>query len=133
MTDLISREAAVNAVKALLMDGGNTPQIVWPSDVLGTLATVPAVDAVPKWIPFVVRALTDEEKALHPEWDFFLEGETPDDEEDILLCRPWKNKEGYIIELDTYCNNGDTVYMEGAGDIENGMYWMHLPKPPKGG
>jgi hypothetical protein len=33
--------------------------------------------------------------------------------------------------MDRYINNGDTVYLEGAMDIENGMYWMPLPEPPK--
>ena len=86
-----------------------------------------------KWIPFVKRPLTEEEKRNHPEWCFILDGEVPDDEQDILLYRPWKNKDGYIIEMDRYINNGDTVYLEGAMDIENGMFWMPLPEPPKEG
>lgn len=84
-----------------------------------------------KWIPFVNRPLTEEEKRNHPGWCFILDGEVPDDEQEILLYRPWKNKDGYIIEMDRYINNGDTVYLEGAMDIENGMYWMPLPEPPK--
>ena len=47
MADLISREAAVNAVRALLMDGENTAEPVWATDVLFNLANVPAVEAVP--------------------------------------------------------------------------------------
>lgn len=84
-----------------------------------------------KWIPFVKRPLTEEEKRNHPGWCFILDGEVPDDEQEILLYRPWKNKDGYIIEMDRYMDNGDTVYLEGAMDIENGMYWMPLPEPPK--
>ena len=86
-----------------------------------------------KWIPFVKRQLTEEEKRNHPGWCFILDGEVPDDEQEILLYRPWKNKDGYIIEMDRYINNGDTVYLEGAMDIENGMFWMPLPEPPKEG
>ena len=86
-----------------------------------------------KWIPFVKRPLTEEEKRNHPGWCFILDGEVPDDEQEILLYRPWKNKDGYIIEMDRYINNGDTVYLEGAMDIENGMFWMPLPEPPKEG
>lgn len=86
-----------------------------------------------KWIPFVKRPLTEEEKRNHSGWCFILDGEVPDDEQEILLYRPWKNKDGYIIEMDRYINNGDTVYLEGAMDIENGMFWMPLPEPPKEG
>lgn len=84
-----------------------------------------------KWIPFIKRPLTEEEQKNHPGWCYTLDGEVPDDEQEILLYRPWKNKEGYIIEMDRYINNGDTVYLEGAMDIENGMFWMPLPEPPK--
>lgn len=84
-----------------------------------------------KWIQFVKRPLTEEEKRNHPGWCFILDGEVPDDEQEILLYRPWKNKDGYIIGMDRYINNGDTVYLEGAMDIENGMFWMPLPEPPK--
>lgn len=83
------------------------------------------------WIPFVKRPLTDDEKNTHPDWCYFLEGSVPEDEEEILLYRPWKNSEGYIITMDQYMNNGTECYLDGAGDIENGMFWMPLPEPPK--
>lgn len=85
-----------------------------------------------EWIPFVKRLLTEEEQRNHHDWCFILDGKVPDDEQEILVYRPWKNKDGYIIEMDRFINNGDTVYLEGAMDIENGMYWMPLPEPPKG-
>lgn len=85
----------------------------------------------PQWRPFVKRALTEEEQKHYPDCCYILDGEVPEDEEEILVYRPWNNKAGYIIEMDIYCNNGDEVYLDGAGDIENGMYWMPLPEPPK--
>lgn len=85
------------------------------------------------WIPFVKRPLTDDEKNTHPDWCYILEGSVPEDEEEILLYRPWKNSEGYIITMDQYMNNGTECYLDGAGDIENGMFWMPLPEPPKEG
>ena len=87
----------------------------------------------PKWKPFIKRPLTEEEQKNHPDWCYILDGEVPDDGQEILLYRPWKNEEGYIITMDTYMNNGDEVYLDGAMDIENGMYWMPLPGPPKEG
>lgn len=87
----------------------------------------------PGWKPFVKRPLTEEEKKIHPECCYILDGDVPEDEQEILLYRPWRNASGYIIEMDRYCNNGDECYLEGAGDIENGMYWMPLPEPPKEG
>ena len=100
----------------------------WADDALELLKA-----QEPKWIPFVKRPLTGEEQKNHPDWCYILEGEVPDDEQEILVYRPWKNKDGYIIEMDRYINNGDTVYLEGAMDIENGMFWMPLPEPPKEG
>lgn len=93
-----------------------------------------AVDEMPTvsgWIPFVKRPLTDDEKNTHPDWCYILEGSVPEDEEEILLYRPWKNSEGYIIMMDQYMNNGTECYLDGAGDIENGMFWMPLPEPPE--
>ena len=84
------------------------------------------------WIPFVKRPLTDDEKNTHPDWCYILEGSVPEDEEEILLYRPWKNTKGYIIAMDQYMNNGTECYLDGAGDIENGMFWMKLPEPAKG-
>lgn len=83
------------------------------------------------WIPFVKRPLTGDEKKTHPDWCYILEGNVPEDEEEILLYRPWKNSKGYIITMDQYMNNGNECYLDGAGDIENGMFWMPLPEPPK--
>lgn len=93
----------------------------------------PTVTPEPGWIPFMKRPLTEDEQKNHPEWCYILYGDVPEDEQEILIYRPWRNAEGYIIEMDRYCNNGDECYLEGAGDIENGMYWMSLPKPPKEG
>ena len=84
-----------------------------------------------RWIPFVKRPLTEDEKNTHPDWCYILEGSVPEDEEEILIYRPWKNSEGYIITMDQYMNNGTECYLDGAGDIENGMFWMPLPEPPK--
>lgn len=84
-----------------------------------------------RWIPFVKRPLTEDEKNTHPDWCYILEGSAPEDEEEILIYRPWKNSEGYIITMDQYMNNGAECYLDGAGDIENGMFWMPLPEPPK--
>lgn len=102
----------------------------------GACRWVDFVDDAPTvggWIPFVKRQLTDDEKTTHPDWCYILEGSVPEDEEEILLYRPWKNSEGYIITMDQYMNNGTECYLDGAGDIENGMFWMPLPEPPKGG
>ena len=96
--------------------------------IWGKIDTAPTVSG---WIPFVKRPLTDDEKNTHPDWCYILEGSVPEDEEEILLYRPWKNTKGYIIAMDQYMNNGTECYLDGAGDIENGMYWMPLPEPPK--
>lgn len=97
----------------------------------GYALATPVKPTVSGWIPFVRRPLTDDKQKIHPGWCYILEGNVPKDEEEILLYRPWRNSKGYIIVMDTYMDNGNECYLEGAGDIENGMFWMPLPKPPK--
>ena len=46
MDDLISREAAIEAIKGMRMDA-STPQMIWDSDAQYEIAHIPAVDAVP--------------------------------------------------------------------------------------
>ena len=46
-----------------------------------------------RWIPFESRALTDEEKEEHPEWDCVIVGPLPDDCQRILVSINLKGHE----------------------------------------
>ena len=84
------------------------------------------VDAGQEWIPFTKRPLTDEEKQEYPDWTYIFDCPLPDDEEEILLSN------GTYVWTDTFINDGE-CYLDGGDDIDDGMAWMPLPKPYKGG
>lgn len=79
-----------------------------------------------EWIPFKKRPLTDEEKQEYPDWTYIFDCPLPDDEEEILLSN------GKYVWTDTFINDGE-CYLDGGDDIDDGMAWMPLPKPYKGG
>ena len=79
-----------------------------------------------RWIPFKKRPLTDEEKQEYPDWTYIFDCPLPDDEEEILLSN------GKYVWTDTFINDGE-CYLDGGDDIDEGMAWMPLPKPYKGG
>lgn len=85
-----------------------------------------SADAVQGWIPFKKRPLTDEEKQEYPDWTYIFDCPLPDDEEEILLSN------GKHVWMDTFINDGE-CYLDGGDDIDEGMAWMPLPKPYKGG
>lgn len=79
-------------------------------------------EAVQGWIPFKTRPLTDEEKQEYPDWAYIFDCPLPDDGEEILLSN------GKYVWTDTFINDGE-CYLDGGDDIDDGMAWMHLPKP----
>ena len=79
-----------------------------------------------EWIPFTKRPLTDEEKQEYPDWTYIFDCPLPDDEEEILLSN------GKYVWTDTFINDGE-CYLDGGDDIDDGMAWMPLPEPYKGG
>ena len=85
-----------------------------------------SAEAVQEWIPFKKRPLTDEEKQEYPDWTYIFDCPLPDDEEEILLSN------GKYVWTDTFINDGE-CYLDGGDDIDEGMAWMPLPKPYKGG
>ena len=94
----------------------------------GTVREYPIVsaEAVQGWIPFKKRPLTDEEKQEYPDWTYIFDCPLPDDEEEILLSN------GKYVWTDTFINDGE-CYLDGGDDIDDGMAWMPLPAPYKGG
>ena len=118
MTDYISRADAINAFWE--------DSDIRTAEVRATLKALPSADAVQEWIPFKKRPLTDEEKQEYPDWTYIFDCPLPDDEEEILLSN------GKYVWTDTFINDGE-CYLDGGDDIDEGMAWMPLPKPYKGG
>lgn len=84
-----------------------------------------------KWIPFSVRDLDEEEKAEHPEWDWILEGELPEDGQRILVNVKYRGHEA--VQMDEYYND-DGCYLDSGYEIGTEVtHWMPLPEPPKDG
>ena len=80
------------------------------------------VEPESQWIPFEVRELTDEERERHPDWEWILDGDIPEDGQEILVSR------GKWVTADTFYDEGE-CYLDGGWEIEEGMAWMPLPRP----
>lgn len=77
-----------------------------------------------QWTPITFRALTEEEKAEHPDWGFIIDSPTPDDGEEILVS------DGRYVWADAWGNNGVECYLESDHELE-GVAWMKMPTPWK--
>lgn len=78
----------------------------------------------PQWTPINFRALTEEEKAEHPDWCYIIDSQTPDDGEEILVSN------GRYVWSDVWGNNGVECYLESGHELE-GVAWMKMPTPWK--
>lgn len=76
----------------------------------------------PQWTPITFRALTEEEKAEHPDWCYIIDSPTPDDGEEILVSN------GKTVWADVWGNNGVECYLESDHELE-GVAWMKMPTP----
>ena len=115
MNDLISREAAIADGKSL--DELDTP--------IGTLVNLQPEQ---QWIPFTTRPCTEQEKEEHPDWEFYIDCQLPDDGDSILIS----TNSGYVREDKIFCEY-DCWYLDSGYVIgEEAVAWMPLPDPYKG-
>lgn len=124
--DLVSRADAIELLTKIVFDeppylDSETLCRMYAEEQINTLPSAKA-----EWIPFKKRPLTDEEKQEYPDWTYIFDCPLPDDEEEILLSN------GKYVWTDTFINDGE-CYLDGGDDIDEGMAWMPLPKPYKGG
>ena len=141
MSDLISRESAIDAVKfdityakAFNKETGEVTELFKETNatlekVAERIRVLPATE---QWIPFDISPLTEEEKAEHPEWSFIINGEIPEEGQRILVNVAYKGHEA--VQFDTWGNDGDGCYLDSGYDIGTEVTaWMPLPEPYKGG
>lgn len=127
-SDIISRADAIEAIAS----ASEEPNYQHEGEdwMDGLCQAEQIIDALPsteaEWILFKKRPLTDEEKQEYPDWTYIFDCPLPDDEEEILLSN------GKYVWTDTFINDGE-CYLDGGDDIDDGMAWMPLPKPYKGG
>lgn len=86
------------------------------------------------WIIVKYHKITDEEReenCLSDDIAYCLDCKMPDDEEEILITRKWKD--GYIVEHDM-CIVDDEYSLESGLDWIDVIAWQPLPAPyqPKG-
>ena len=129
MSDLISRNALLDALNKRLQSLCGYENADFRLGIYNCIEIVemlPSADRPKEWIPFKKRPLTDEEKEEYPDWIYIFDCPLPDDEEEILLSN------GKHVWTDTFINDGE-CYLDGGDDIDEGMAWMPMPKPYKGG
>lgn len=130
MSELISRQDVVSEIDEWIQmaTGNGTDMII--KDFLSFLKeridALPSADRSTEWIPFTKRPLTDEEKEEYPDWVYIFDCPLPADEEEILLSN------GKHVWTDTFIADGE-CYLDGGDDIDEGMAWMPMPEPYKGG
>ena len=124
-SDLVYRPSADRPTTHTLPDGTEI-RIDEESYEIGYTEGQMAARPTGEWFPFKRRPLTDEEKQEYPNWTYIFDCLVPDDEEEILLS------DGKHVWTDTFINDGE-CYLDGGDDIDDGMAWMPLPEPYKGG
>lgn len=99
--------------------------VEWNEDLawfIEKLDNQPTIEPAEDWIPFKLRALTDEEREEYPPEITGIWCEPlPDHGQDILVS------DGKYVWDDTFFDD-DYCYLDGGTDIEEGMAWMPMPK-----
>jgi len=130
MDDLISRQAAIDAINRL-----DIPEDMCVFEILShielELGTLPSAQPEQRWIPFKTRPLTKEEKEEHPEWDGILDCKLPDDGQRILVSVSVRGHES--VQYDEFYTD-DGSYLDSGYEIgTEATAWMPLPEPYRGG
>jgi hypothetical protein len=130
MNDLISRQAAIDAVNELTKWYMEKYHETRPTTVavIDRLMDLPSAQ---QWIPLETRPLTEDEKAEHPEWKFFIEGEIPEEGQRILVNVTYKWHDA--VQIDEWKNDGEGFYLDSGYDIGTEVTaWMPLPERFRG-
>lgn len=144
MDDTISRQAAIDAVKAYwkkvvddIPKGVGFEEMTQLCDmalehnanILKAIDQLPSAQAEQRWIPFKTRPLTKEEKEEHPEWDGILDCKLPDDGQRILVNVSVRGHES--VQYDEFYTD-DGSYLDSGYEIgTEATAWMPLPGPYK--
>ena len=123
MDDLISRQAAIEALSTITMYKGSIP---FDTAVM-RIKELPSAQPELRWIPFKTRPLTEEEQDEHPEWNCILDCKLPDDGQRILVNVSARGHESvqydeFYTDDGSYLNSGYEIGTEATA-------WMPLPKP----
>ena len=141
MSDLISRQAAIDAIefgityaKAINKETGEVKELFQASNdelrkAEDRIKQLPSAQPEQRWIPFKTRPLTKEEKEEHPEWDGILDCKLPDDGQRILVNVSVRGHES--VQYDEFYTD-DGSYLDSGYEIgTEATAWMPLPEPYK--
>ena len=124
MSDLISRQAAIDAIEKNAYRHTYLEQII---DIVSALPSAQPKQPEQRWIPFKTRPLTKEEKEEHPEWDGILDCKLPDDGQRILVSVSVRGHES--VQYDEFYTD-DGSYLDSGYEIgTEATAWMPLPEP----
>ena len=125
MDDLISRQAAIDALSTITMYKGSIP---FDTAVM-RIKELPSAQPEQRWIPFKTRPLTKAEKEEHPEWDGILDCKLPDDGQRILVNVSVRGHES--VQYDEFYTD-DGSYLDSGYEIgTEATAWMPFPNPYK--
>lgn len=125
--DTISRQAVDKIIDDLFEnDNLQASPSVWHG-----LHMIKQLPSAQQWIPFETREPDAEEKEDHPEWEYVVCGNLPDDGQRILVNIKYKGHEA--VQMDEYVDDGGDCYLDSGYDIgTEATAWMPLPEPYKG-
>lgn len=132
MSDLISRQAAIDAIKELTNWYYITFHEKRPTAdaVINKLMDLPSAQSEQRWIPFVLRPATDEDKEVFPDLDYFLDGKLPEDGQKILITVRLNGHEE--VQADEFYSDADGSYLDSQYEIgTEAVAWMAFPEPMK--
>lgn len=131
MSDLISRQAAIDALTALEEPAPTARHLIAIYDCEDAIKALPSAQPEQRWIPFKTRPLTKAEKEEHPEWDGILDCKLPDDGQRILVSVSVRGHESVQYdEFEFYTDGGS--YLDSGYEIgTEATAWMPLPEPYK--
>lgn len=143
-SDCISRQAVINEMKDMYTAAEEWAQGAHDDDTKARAESCMAtnvelklrIEKLPsvqpqRWIPFETREPDAEEKEDHPEWEYVLCGNLPDDGQRILVNIKYKGHEA--VQMDEYVDDGGVCYLNSGYDIgTEATAWMPLPEPYKG-
>ena len=85
------------------------------------------------WIPFVQREMTEDEKESFGDFNFMLDCQLPDEDEEILIT--YKFKDELYVYVDTFMRDGSECYLDSGRDfVTEAVAWSKKPQTyqPKG-
>jgi len=88
------------------------------------------ISPAPEWVKFTTREPDAEEREMHPDWEYVLNCQLPDDGQRILVHVKYSAHEN--VQMDEFYYDADDCYLGSGYDLLSEVtHWMPLPEPPE--